>query len=364
MFFEEFFSLHSMKILVVKTSALGDVVQAFPVASYIKQLYPHSQLEWVAERAAVELIAAHPSVDRVYGIDTKRWRKNVFSKQTWLEASAVLKQLRASVYDVIFDLQGNSKSALLLLPLRAFHKVGFSKKAVAEWPNILATNQRFTPPQEGNIRDENLFLVKSFFEMQGEYAIPSVTLRLTAPQREKYREIALQIATLPRKKLLVCPGAAWPNKQMEERQLASFLKKIAATEAFSFAFIWGNEAEKIVAMRLAEQLRLYAQAVILDRLELPLLQNVMELFSCIIAMDSLPLHLAASTGKATFSVFGPSLALKYAPKGAHQLAIQGTCPYGERFHRRCSFLRSCPTGACLRSIPPDDLAEAFCRAYC
>jgi heptosyltransferase-1 len=104
-------------------------------------------------------------------------------------------------------------------------------------------------------------------------------------------------------------------------------------------------------------------AQILDRLPLPVLQNFMAAVDLVIAMDSLPLHLAATTSTATYGFFGPSLGLKYQPQGPQHHAFQGCCPYGQIFAKRCPALRTCPTGACLREANGEQLFKQFAAAY-
>ena len=79
----------------------------------------------------------------------------------------------------------------------------------------------------------------------------------------------------------------------------------------------------------------------------------------VIAMDSLPLHLAGTTETPTFSIFGASSANKYKPKGKKHLAFQGTCPYKRTFERRCPVLRTCSTGACIRDLHGEELFHYF-----
>lgn len=347
-----------MRILIVKTSALGDIVHAFPVASYIKELFPDAYIEWVVERAAAPLVAAHPAVDLVHTIDSRVWRKNILTKDTWRGIGCTIKSLRRFSYDIIFDLQGNTKSAFIILTARAVDKVGFGRGSVAEWPNLLATTVRFTPPTGENVRQDYLFLAKSFFKKSDDYQPLPQRLNLTSEQVDLYEEIVTKVHSLPGAKILVCPGAAWSNKQLDESHLFSFLQKIGKIKKTSFSFSWGSLPEKAFVARLAAGLPEHSP-FILDRMELPLLQNVMSHFSCVIAMDSLPLHLAASAGVATFSAFGPSLASKYAPIGALHNAIQGNCPYHQKFIKRCPLLRSCPTGACLKELTADQLFSAY-----
>jgi heptosyltransferase-1 len=72
-----------MKILLIKTSSLGDIIHAFPTLSFLRQKFPDAKIDWVVEKPFAELVKAHPFVNDVLTVDTKGWRKNLISKETW-----------------------------------------------------------------------------------------------------------------------------------------------------------------------------------------------------------------------------------------------------------------------------------------
>lgn len=90
-----------------------------------------------------------------------------------------------------------------------------------------------------------------------------------------------------------------------------------------------------------------------------MLQHLMSNMRLIVTMDSLPLHLAATTSVATFSIFGASLGKRFAPVGEQHHFFQGACPYGRTFTNRCPILRSCKTGACIRRLSGKQIFEAY-----
>src|SRR5689334_19778131 len=121
--------------LIVKTSAIGDVIQTLPILEYLKKREPKAKIGWVVEKGCRDLLAAHPLVDEVYAMDTKKWRRGLRQRDTWENIKKFLNLLRRDSHDVLFDLQGNCKSALVTLSARARDKVGFSWRTVAEKPN-------------------------------------------------------------------------------------------------------------------------------------------------------------------------------------------------------------------------------------
>lgn len=350
-----------MKILIVKTSSLGDIIHAFPTLSYLRSKFPEAKIDWVAERPFAELVAAHPAVNTVYKVDTKAWRKRWYAPATWSEILAFRKTVQQTSYDVLFDLQGNTKSGLITCLASAETKVGLGPKTYSERPNAWFTDQFFDPPREGNVRSESLFLAQSFLQDTKPYSDPGVQLKLTQMQAEALQKTLSNPFLAKGPFIMVCPGSAWPNKQMAYGSLERLLHHLRTHLHCKFILVWGNQEERQVAESLHTSLP--QASLILDRLPLPALQNLMARMQLVISMDSLPLHLAGTTSVPTFGVFGASSSAKYRPEGRRHHSIQGACPYGRTFDRRCPILRTCPTGACIRSLTGDEVFEAIKQFY-
>lgn len=346
-----------MKLCIIKTSSLGDIVQSFPVVQYLKDRLPNAEIDWVVERAHQELVQSHPEIAQVISVDTRSWRKAPFSKTTWEEITAFRNQMQQTPYDAVFDLQGNLKSGLLLSLTKSSCKVGFGWSSAPECLNGLFTQQKFTPPPGQNIREDYLSLAKGWMKDVAPYTDPGIRLQISAEQKKQIQTILAHRG--PGKKVLVSAGSAWRNKQVPKEALIPFLQYLQRKTACHFLFIWGSQEERAEAEILQKSTE---QSQVLERLPLPVLQNLMGEIDLVIAMDSLPLHLAGSIGTPTFSLFGPSSAKKYQPVGKNNGSFQGSCPYGRRFEKRCPILRKCTTGACLREQPADALFLALCSS--
>lgn len=345
--------LDLMRILIVKTSALGDIIHAFPALAYLRKRFPHAIIDWVIEKPFASLIEAHPAVDNVLTIDTKSWRKALLSSTTWGAIAAFRQTLCKNKYDLVFDLQGNTKSGAITFMAVAPHKIGFGKKTVAESINCLATTQRFDPPPGHNIREDYLTLVQRYFNDSVPFILSSFQLHISDAEKEEIDGLLLPHPF----KIMVCPGSAWRNKQLLPETLQGLLDRFAKAYPCSFVFVWGDEKEKQWCDALRDHFA--DNSLVLDKKPLPVLQNIMTKMSLVIAMDSLPLHLAGTAGVPTFGVFGPSSAKKYAPEGFKHIAFQGPCPYGRTFEKRCPILRTCPTGACIHDLSADTLFHYF-----
>lgn len=344
------------KILIVKTSAIGDVIQTFPVIEYLRKLYPQANIDWVVEKPIAPLLKSHPEINHVWEVDTKKWRHGLWKHRK--EIAAFVSHLRTKSYDVLFDLQGNTKSGLITLFAKAKEKVGFSWASVPEKPNFFATNRRFATTNIKEVRQCTLSLVQQFFQDHAEFQQHGVSLHLSDEEENRLRSLSFLGALHP--KIMICFGSKWQNKQLSETTLSEFIYFIQQKISPHFFFIFGNKEEEKIALSLQQQ---FPQSNAVGEVSLPLLQRFMGLVDFVVAMDSAALHLCGTTQTPSFSVFGPSSPLAYKPSGDRHRVYWGNCPYGETFEKRCRFLRTCSTGACMKDISAGDLFEHFYSAW-
>lgn len=329
-----------MKILIIKTSSLGDIVQSLSVIPYLKDRYPSAQIDWIVEEPFSQLLINHPDLHRVFRIQTKKWRKFFWKKESRQEISTFLSELRKEDYHLIFDLQGNIKSGLCAWQAKSPIKVGFGCRTVSEWPNLLFSNRKFNPPPGLNIREDYLYLAQ-----MGNS--PS-----SAPLEERQEAVKA-----PPLKIMICPGSNWENKTLSSSTLIEFLKRIQSHLSCHYLFIWGTPNEKkdleVIQKEFPET------STLCEKLNLNELKDLMNQMDLVIAMDSLPLHLAGTTRAKTYSIFGASSSNKYKPLGQQHHAFQGACPYNQKFEKRCKLLRSCKTGGCMKNIRGEQLFDHF-----
>ncbi|MCB1136732.1 MAG: lipopolysaccharide heptosyltransferase I, partial [Chlamydiia bacterium] len=337
-----------MQILIVKTSALGDIIQCYPVLNYLKALDPTVHIDWIVEEAAQDLVSRHPYVRSALPIQSKLWRKQLLHPNTWSQISTFKRKLQSTYYDVVFDLQGNCKSAVFTAMARGRVKVGFGRRSVPESPNLLVTQRRFDPDSRLNVRDRYIFLLESFFG-QKHPATSGPALLLTDQERSHIEHIATKWASA----VIVCPHSRWTNKQVPMRLLAAALRELQQETGLPYLLSWGNAQERATA----EDLCIGLEAELLPALSLPEFQGLMARAVAVVSMDSLPLHLCGTTSTPCFGFFGPSLGSIYSPSGVDSSYHQGTCPYNEHFMTRCRKLRSCATGACMATTSERTLVD-------
>ncbi len=346
--------------LIVKTSAIGDIIQTMAVLEYLHKRMPECRVDWVVEKGNYHLVRSHPLVRHVFVIDTKKWRKSPMSIETWKEVSSFWKTIRQYQYDALFDLQSNTKSSFVTAFAKAEKKVGFGFSSVHEKPNLLFTNHKIDVNLKQNVRLRYLDVVKGFFDDSSEFIPEGRQLFLNADEQARLEEVLQPFSSKGTPLVMVCFGSRWTNKSMREDALILFLEGVQEATGARFLFVFGDPNEEIVAKRLHG---IFPEGQIVGRMSIPLWQSLMCHMDAVIAMDSAALHLCGTTRTPSFSIFGASSSSVFKPLGDHHCAVQGKCPYGKTFVQRCPRLRTCSTGACIKDLSVNELLQHFAHFW-
>lgn len=119
------------RILLIKTSSLGDVIHNLPVVNDVHAHFPKAQIDWVVEESFADIPRLHPQVNQVFTVALRRWKKHIFSLKTWHEISAFKKLIQQNQYDAIIDTQGLLKSAFITRYANGV-KHGYDKSSIRE----------------------------------------------------------------------------------------------------------------------------------------------------------------------------------------------------------------------------------------
>ena len=120
-----------MRILLVKTSSLGDVIHNLPVVTDLRTHFPGASIDWVVEEGFADIARLHPGVARVIPVALRRWRKSLLAPATWQEMGAFRTTLKEQSYDLVIDTQGLVKSALITRMARG-KRCGYAATAARE----------------------------------------------------------------------------------------------------------------------------------------------------------------------------------------------------------------------------------------
>ncbi|MER8807643.1 lipopolysaccharide heptosyltransferase I [Mesorhizobium australicum] len=136
-----------MKVLIVKTSSMGDVIHTFPALQDACRARPDIAFDWCVEEAFAGILTLHPAIGTIHTVAIRRWRKNLLDTNTWREAAALRRTLRECRYDLVIDAQGLLKSALVARQTRA-PIAGFDRSSVREPSATLFYDITYAVPRD------------------------------------------------------------------------------------------------------------------------------------------------------------------------------------------------------------------------
>lgn len=328
-----------MKVLIIKMSALGDIIHALPVLDYLHHVSPGITVDWVVEAPFREVLDGNPLINQLHLVRTKLWRKNPLSSETWADIAAVKKQLREREYDIVFDIQGNLKSGLICWLSGSKNIFGFSKNELQETVNQLFTTRQVPiHPQDLHITDQYLRLVSTPFDKNFE-ELDLASDIFTLPEDDRAAQARLApLSNGP--KILFHQGTTWETKYWTDERWIQLGK--ALLNRFNDASIllsWGNDTEHSTATAIAAAIG--PSAVVLDRYSLKGFAALLKRVDVVIGGDTGPVHIAAAVGTPTVSLYRASNGRRSGPRGKHHVVIQAPMECTACFRTKCSRDREC-----------------------
>lgn len=347
-----------MRILIVKISAMGDVLHALPVLDYLKQASPGCEIDWVVEEAFADLLSGNPLISSLHIVKFKKWKRKPFSRDTVHEIMSVRNGLVKRAFDLVIDIQGNIKSGMVARLSGCPRRVGFSRDAAQESLNALFINRRIAlRPEDRHITDQYLRIAGASFDLEfsGLHLHTDVCTRteddLAADDLVKrYREGGPVF--------LIHTGTTWQTKFWYESGWVELGRRIILSFPGSvLLFSWGNDNERYAAERITTALG--RQAVQLEKLSIMRLAALVKKVSLVMGGDTGIVHLAAAAGTPTVSYYRSSDGLRSGPRGKRHAVVQAPMPCARCFRTRCE-----KDGECRESITPELLLQAIKSVLC
>jgi heptosyltransferase-1 len=275
------------KILLVKTSSLGDVVHNLPVASDIRAAAPAAAVDWVVEEPFAAIPRLHPAVARVLPVAIRRWRSSFFNRAVREEIRAFARELKREPYDAVIDTQGLLKSALVAWAAPGIrHGLDF---ASAREPLSFFYDRTYAVPWTMHAVERNRALAGQALG----YAVPSTVDYGIGASPAKFtwlpdRPYAVLVhATSARAKL-------WPDERWIE--LAARLSERGIRSVLP----WGDTAERVRAERIAKPV---PGAVVTPGLPLADVIAVLAGARAVVGVDTGLAHLAGALKVATVGIY-------------------------------------------------------------
>jgi len=330
-------------ILIVKLSAIGDVIHALPVAHALKQQFPTSKLTWIVEKPAYPLLTMNPHIDEILVFDKPKFRTMAGFIKHGPDISRLLKSRH---FDLVLDLQGLFKSAALAWLSGARKKIGYCDMRELSW---LVSKPTCGVHRNGHVIERYLDVARY---LGCKVTKPQFCLE---PSEQDIKEIDCILAAsglnpdLPY--VVLAPGTNWQSKCWPAKYYADLAT--ALTRKFKHQIVLIGSPQDDERAKLIQN---HADTPIINligKTTLKQLACVLQKSKLFIGGDTGPLHLAAAMGARTVALFGPSDADRNGPYGDKHVVIRKNLTCSPCFKRNCDDLQ------CMEQITVSDVFDCL-----
>ena len=331
-----------MKILILKPSSLGDVIQAIPVLRLLKRHLPESQIYWWIESTLAPLLEGDPDLAGIIRFERRHWAR----PQNLLEFWRIVRWMRAQAFDWVIDLQGLARSAAIGWLANGAMFIGLDT------------------PREGARGFYDIRVPRRTFLTHAVDWYLAVLPHLGVPDRGDFRWLPERpdVAAGVRRKwavgdspwLVLQPGARWSNKRWPaEYYSALVLQLVAARPELRFAILGAAEDRQFgQTIAAADPIRCLD---LTGRTSLPEMVEWIRLGQLMVTNDTGPMHVAAAIGRPVVALFGPTEPRRTGPYGQGDRVLQHSLPCIPCMSSRCTYPKPVE---CLRAIPPERVLDA------
>jgi len=313
--------ISARRIAIIKPSALGDVVQALPLLPVLRTRFPASSLTWVIQRELQGLIAGHPSVDDVICIDRR---------PSWSSALTTLRELRQRRFDLVIDLQGLLRSAVLTMATGARVRVGLE---TAREGAHLAINRVI--PRTGR----NIPAHARYWRVAEEFGLGELPREVWVNVGARDLSQARRwLAELPHPIVGVQWGAKWITKRWPMERFAELMIRAGHRWQGSVVIIGGTadlDACRSLESALSQQFGSARVLNLAGKTTLKELAAVLSQLNFMVSNDSGPMHLAAELGIPTLGIFTCTDGLRSGPPGEKHVQVSTTVPCAGSYRKVC-----------------------------
>jgi heptosyltransferase-1 len=316
-------------LLVVRLSAMGDIIHALPAVTALRRAFPDAQLGWLVEERWAALLTApgnscpetrsprQPLVDRVHTVNTKAWRHAVLSAETWREIGASLRDVRGRRYDAVVDFQGAVRSALLARGSGAPIVYG-SAQPREKVACVLYTRKVALESRDRHVVEQAVSLAEALMPLPiGDRAARDI--RVEFPVDGEAEKKVAAIAGGRKAFAILNPGAGWGAKCWPAERYGAVARELVRDGLDALVNYGPGEEELALAVENASEGT--AQKISCSVSELIALTRRASLF---LGGDTGPMHMAAALRVPVVALFGPTNPQRNGPFGTRSIVLRSS----------------------------------------
>ncbi len=340
------------KILIIRLSAIGDVVDVLPALRCLRSKFPESRVSWLVEDRASEVLTGHPDIDEVIVFPRKKWRREILkvnrALSTLSDVFSFYRKLHGEGYDLVLDFQGNLKSGIMDLITGTENRIGFGKGFCKEF-NYLFTRYKAYPQNKREHRiDKNLSLLKQL-DIETTFQIPELP---TSMSDQEYISKFIENNNKRSVPLIIinpCTSEYGSYKRWSTLNYARLADMILEKYDVKMIFTWGPNELEIVNEIVAHMKQ---KALVSCKTTMKQLIELIRRADLYIGGDTGPLHIASTLCIPIVAIFGPKDPILYGPYNENAAIISKELPCSPCRDRTCS------DPECLTTILPEEVFQA------
>ncbi|MFV1964377.1 MAG: glycosyltransferase family 9 protein [Pirellulaceae bacterium] len=331
-------------ICIIKPSAFGDIVQSLPLLPVLRSRFPQARITWVVKCELADVLVDHPFLDELLSIDVRGgWR-------CW---ARLLRNVRRRHFDLVFDLQGLFRTALVTLASGAPLRVGLeTAREGAPWSTncVIPETTKAVPAHA------------RYWRVAECLGLGSMSRDTVVGISDRERRWAQRILG-ERGGLVVAmhPGAKWITKQWPAENFAALAIRVWRKYGASFVLL-GTDSERPLGRRIEQQLQHEDPACpiqnLMGRTRLKPLAALLGQVHVLMSNDSGPMHLAAGLGTPVLGIFTCTSPLRSGPPGDHHELVATKVRCAARYKKACPF-HDTRHMACFDELSVDRAWRAF-----
>ena len=328
-------------ILIIKLSAVGDVVHSLPFLEVLRDRFPSAMIDWVVEEDASGIVESHPEIDRLIIFPRKSWLKRFIKKGEYIgvgkEVTKFLKELKSRRYDIVVDLQGLLKSGILTFLANGKRKIALNGGREG---SLIFTNEKVAIPDPDLHALDKYLCIARYLGATNPVWNGQIPIYDTDEEHVDYLlgEIGNN-STL----VAVNPMAKWESKLWELHRFASLADTIKEELGAGVVFT-GSEGDKAAIEDIRSGMKTRALNLA-GKTTLKELAYLYQKCAAVICTDTGPMHVAAAMGSpVVVALFGPTSPLRTGPYGAKHRVIRAGLECSPCFKKRCDDM------SCMKKI--------------
>jgi heptosyltransferase-1 len=279
-----------MKIAIVKLSALGDIVHAMVILQFIKKYNEAIEIDWIVEKGNKELLESHPDINKVIVVNIKDVKQK---KSPYLLFKELKKLRQYGPYDIVIDMQGLVKSAIISRYIPSKVTLGFEKSSAREGLASIFYTKVFKFPYSNNVIERNFELIKFALDLPFNLEDLSNKLPFLYPDQKQLNSHLSNV----KKNIILIPGASFSSKRYPVERFAELANLLNA----NYLVVWGSEEEKFLADKIKN---LSPQVNICEKLSIKDLISLISQIDLVIGPDTGPTHIAWALDIPSVTLFG------------------------------------------------------------